>query len=208
MLKNLTVEEFAKETFSDSPAPGGGSIAALNAAMAASLLGMVANLTMGKKRFVEVEEEMKEIAASCATYRDEFVETIDRDANSFNGVMEAFQMPKETEEEKQARSAKIQEGYKAAIAVPLGLATKVVELYDLAQTLAKKGNENAITDVAVAVINIQAAVEGAFLNVDINRNSLKDEAYKQELEQKKHQIKASVEKNHSEIMKIVEEKLS
>lgn len=208
MLKDLTVEQFAKETFSDSPAPGGGSIAALNAAMAASLLGMVANLTIGKQRFADVEEEMKEIAKTCESYREEFVATIDRDANSFNGVMEAFKMPKETEEQKKARSAKIQEGYKEAISVPLGLGTKVVELYDVARILAQKGNENAITDVAVAVINVKAAVEGAFLNVDINLNSLKDESYKKELELKKDQTKKCVEKNHSEIMEMVHEKLS
>lgn len=208
MLKDLTVEDFAKETASDSPAPGGGSIAALNASMAASLLAMVANLSTGKKRFAEIEDEMKDLMARCNEYRDEFIETIDRDANSFNGVMAAFKMPKETEEEKKARSEKIQEGYKEAIAVPLGLGIRVVELYDFARTLAEKGNENAITDVAVALINIKAAVEGAFLNVDINLNSLKDEEYKRELETKKEEVHQIIEKNHGEIMKVVHEKLA
>ncbi|MDO5715606.1 MAG: cyclodeaminase/cyclohydrolase family protein [Tissierellia bacterium] len=208
MLKDLSIENFAKETASDSPAPGGGSIAALNASMAASLLAMVASLTIGKKRFVDVEEEMKDLLIRCNEYRDEFVNTIDRDANSFNGVIDAFKMPKDTEEEKKARSEKIQEGYKEAISVPLGLGIKVVELYDIARILAEKGNENAITDVAVALINIKAAVEGAFLNVDINLNSLKDEGYRKELESKKEQVHQVIENNHADIMKIVHEKLA
>ncbi|MBU5669202.1 cyclodeaminase/cyclohydrolase family protein [Peptoniphilus sp. MSJ-1] len=208
MLKDLNIVEFANETASDSPAPGGGSIAALNAAMAASLLAMVANLTIGKKRYLDVSDRMEELQKELVKYKDDFVEGIDKDANSFNGVMDAMKLPKETEEEKAARSEKIQEGYKNAIEVPLGLGTRVTELYDYARELAEKGNSNAITDVAVAVINIRAAVEGAFLNVIINLNSLKDESYRHELEDKMAEVRKIVDKNEEQIMKIVEEKLA
>jgi len=108
MLKDLNIVEFANETASDSPAPGGGSIAALNAAMAASLLAMVANLTIGKKRYLDVSDRMEELQKELVKYKDDFVEGIDKDANSFNGVMDAMKLPKETEEEKKARSEKIQ----------------------------------------------------------------------------------------------------
>ena len=206
MLKDLNIVEFADETASNSPAPGGGSIAALNASMAASLLAMVAGLTVGKKKYMDVSERMEELQTELNKYKDEFVEGIDRDANSFNGVMDAMKLPKETDEEKELRSEKIQEGYKAAIEVPLGLGTKVTELYDYARELAEKGNSNAITDVAVALLNIKAAVEGAFLNVIINLNSLKNQDYRRELE-KMDSVRKIVDKNHEEIMKIVDEKL-
>ena len=136
------------------------------------------------------------------------VDGIDKDANSFNGVMDAMKLPKETEEEKAARSEKIQEGYRNAIEVPLGLGMKVTELYDYARELAEKGNSNAITDVAVALLNIEAAVHGAFLNVIINLNSLKDQDYRHELEEKMDATRKIVEKNHAEIMKVVDEKLA
>ena len=184
MLKDLNIVEFANETASDSPAPGGGSIAALNASMAASLLAMVAGLTVGKKKYMDVSERMEELQAKLLKYKDEFVDGIDKDASSFNGVMDAMKLPKETEEEKALRSEKIQEGYRNAIEVPLGLGMKVTELYDYARELAEKGNSNAITDVAVALLNIEAAVHGAFLNVIINLNSLKDQDYRHELEEK------------------------
>jgi len=208
MLKDLNIVEFADETASNSPAPGGGSIAALNASMAASLLAMVAGLTVGKKKYMDVSERMEELQTELNKYKDEFVEGIDRDANSFNGVMDAMKLPKETDEEKELRSEKIQEGYKAAIEVPLGLGTKVTELYDYARELAEKGNSNAITDVAVALLNIKAAVEGAFLNVIINLNSLKNQDYRRELEEKMDSVRKIVDKNHEEIMKIVDEKLA
>ena len=208
MLKDLNIVEFANETASDSPAPGGGSIAALNASMAASLLAMVASLTIGKKRYMDVSERMEEIQSELVKYKDEFVEGIDKDANSFNGVMDAMKLPKETEEEKAARSEKIQEGYRNAIEVPLGLGMKVTELYDYARELAENGNSNAITDVAVALLNIEAAVHGAFLNVIINLNSLKDQDYRHELEEKMEATRKIVEKNHAEIMKVVDEKLA
>ncbi len=208
MLKDLNIVEFADETASNSPAPGGGSIAALNASMAASLLAMVAGLTIGKKKYMDVSERMEEIQAELLKYKDEFVDGIDKDANSFNGVMDAMKLPKETEEEKAARSEKIQEGYRNAIEVPLGLGMKVTELYDYARELAENGNSNAITDVAVALLNIEAAVHGAFLNVIINLNSLKDQDYRHELEEKMDATRKIVEKNHAEIMKVVDEKLA
>ncbi len=208
MLKDLSIVEFANETASNSPAPGGGSIAALNAAMAASLLTMVANLTIGKKKYADFSKRAEEIKNECAKYKDLFVEAIDKDASSFNGVMDAMKLPKETEDEKKIRAEKIQEGYKKAIEVPLTLGTKVTELYPYCKELAENGNSNAITDVAVALINIKAASEGAFLNVKINLNSLKDQDYKKELEEKMEKVAKIIKENDQSIMKVVDEKLA
>lgn len=207
MLKNLSVIDFANETASDSPAPGGGSIAALNAAMAASLLSMVASLTMGKEKFKDVEEEMKAIQKETSILKDEFVDAIDEDANSFNGVMEAFKMPKETEEDKKKRSDKIQEGYESAIEVPLGLGKRVTDLYKYATILAEKGNQNAITDVAVAVLNIKSAQEAAFLNVRINLSSVKNHDFKERVIAEMEEAKLKVAENHEKLLEIVDKAL-
>lgn len=177
MLKELSVVDFIAETSSDSPAPGGGSIAAINAAQAAALLGMVANLTVGSKKYVEVHEEMAKYAEELKKYEVEFVEDIDKDANSFNGVMKAFKLPKETEEEKAHRTSVIQEEYKKAANVPLQVGLKTMELIDYAKVLAEKGNSNAITDVGVGIMCLKLAVRGAFYNVKINLGSIKDEEF-------------------------------
>ncbi|RVU55510.1 cyclodeaminase/cyclohydrolase family protein [Anaerosphaera multitolerans] len=204
MLKDLSVKDFVAETASDSPAPGGGSVSALGAAQAAALLGMVANLTVKSKKYEELHEEMAEIAKKCKKYEEDFVEDIDRDANSFNGVMKAFKMPKETDEEKAARSAKIQEEYKNAANVPLSVGLKTIELLDIAEVLAEKGNPNAITDVGVGVLNIKLAVTGAFYNVKINLGSIKDEAYVADLKNQMSEALATVDERADKILKTVE----
>jgi len=204
MLKDLSVKDFVAETASDSPAPGGGSVSALAAAQAAALLGMVANLTVKSKKYEELHEEMAEIAKKCKKYEEDFVEDIDRDANSFNGVMKAFKMPKETDEEKAARSAKIQEEYKNAANVPLSVGLKTLELLDIAEVLAEKGNPNAITDVGVGILNLKLAATGAFYNVKINLGSIKDEAYVADLKKQMKEALATVENRTDSILKTVE----
>ncbi|WBW50199.1 cyclodeaminase/cyclohydrolase family protein [Peptoniphilus equinus] len=179
-LKNLTVAEFVAETSSDSPAPGGGSVSALAAAQAAALLGMVANLTVKSKKYEDVHEEMQKYADELKAIELDFVEDIDRDSNSFNGVMKAFKLPKETDEEKKIRSERIQEEYKNAANVPLQVGLKTMKLLEYAKVLVEKGNQNAITDVGVGLLNLRLAMRGAFYNVKINLGSIKDEAYVEE----------------------------
>lgn len=177
MLKELTVAGFVAETSSDSPAPGGGSVSALAAAQAAALLGMVANLTVKSKKYEVVHEEMQKYAEELKELELDFVEDIDRDSNSFNGVMAAFKLPKETDEEKAVRTKTIQEEYKKAASVPLQVGLKTLKLLDYAGVLIEKGNSNAITDVGVGLLNLKLAVRGAFYNVKINLGSIKDEAF-------------------------------
>lgn len=203
-LKNLTVKEFVAETASNSPAPGGGSVSALAAAQAAALMGMVANLTVASDKYTDVHEEMQKIADELKVLEEDFVEDIDRDSNSFNGVMAAFKMPKETDEEKAARSAKIQEEYKNAANVPLEVGMKTLKLMEYTEALIERGNTNAITDVGVGILNARLAMRGAFYNVKINLGSIKDEEYKEELRNKMKDALDEMDKKAEEVLEKVE----
>lgn len=192
-LRKLTVEGFINETASSSPAPGGGSIAALNAASSAALITMVANLTLGKEKYAAVEGDMKEVAAKAGALKDDFLALIDEDSNAFNKIMAAFKLPKDTDEAKKARSAAIQDATKGAALVPFKVGQKANELFALAEEVITKGNQNAITDGAVAAMNARAAVRGAFLNVKINLGSIKDGLFVEELQKKMAEIENEVD---------------
>lgn len=192
-LRKLTVEGFINETASSSPAPGGGSIAALNAASSAALITMVANLTLGKEKYAAVEGDMKEVAAKAGALKDDFLALIDEDSNAFNKIMAAFKLPKDTDEAKKARSAAIQDATKGAALVPFKVGQKANKLFALAEEVITKGNQNAITDGAVAAMNARAAVRGAFLNVKINLGSIKDGLFVEDLQKKMAEIENEVD---------------
>ena len=177
MLKDLTVTGFIEELASDSPAPGGGSIAALSAAQTAGLFAMVCALTAGNKKYADAKEEMEGYIPELKEYEKFFIDAIDHDANSFNGVIAAFKMPKETDEEKAARKEAIQTEYKNAANVPFSTGMKAMELIKYAEPLILRGNQNAITDVGAGLHCLRSAVVVAFYNVKINLGSIKDEAY-------------------------------
>lgn len=177
MLKDMGLKEFIAQTASNEPVPGGGSIAALSGSIAASLAEMVANLTIGKKKYVEVEEEMKVVQVKLEKLRFEFLEMIDKDANSFDLVMQAFKLAKETDEEKAIRTQKIQEGLKVAALSPLEIARKAFEMMELCEVVVNKGNKNAVTDGMVAAMMARTSVLSAILNVRINLSSIKDEEF-------------------------------
>ncbi|MCK5764110.1 MAG: cyclodeaminase/cyclohydrolase family protein, partial [Clostridiales bacterium] len=141
------------------------------------LAEMVANLTIGKKKYVEVEEEMKIVAAKLEKLRYEFLDMIDEDANSFDLVMQAFKLPKEKDEDKAIRTQKIQEGLKVAALSPLEIARKSFEMMELCETVVDKGNSNAVTDGMVASMMARTSVLSAILNVRINLSSIKDEEF-------------------------------
>lgn len=204
MLKDMTIKEFIYETASDSPAPGGGSIAALSAASAAALIEMVANLTIGKKGYEEVEEEIKELKGVAAEYKEKFINYIDEDSDSFNKIMDAFKMPKNTEEEKKARTKVIQEGFKGAATVPLNVAKDAFELLALAEKVIEKGNQNAVTDGAVAAMSARTAVHSALYNVKINLGSIKDEEFVNTTKKKIEELESNVNKIEEEILNKVE----
>ena len=191
-LKGLSVEAFINETGSSSPAPGGGSIAALNAASAAALVEMVASLTIGKEKYAAVEVDMKAVQAKASELKTKFVNFIDEDSNAFNKIMAAFKLPKGTDEEKAVRSEAIQAATKEAALVPFHVGEMANELFALAEEVIIKGNQNAVTDGAVAAMNARVAVKGAFLNVKINLGSIKDEAFVAELNAKMEAIESEV----------------
>ncbi len=177
MLKDLYLQEFLDKTESSDPVPGGGSIAALSSALASALSAMVANLTIDKKNYEDVSDEMKVIAEKMSTFKQEFVLLIDKDANSFDKVMKAYKLPKETDVEKAERSRLIQEGMAYAASVPLEVAEKTAELFDLIEVLVQKGNKNAQTDALVSAMLARTAILSALYNVKINLGSIKDEAF-------------------------------
>lgn len=200
MLKDLTVRDFIYETSSDSPAPGGGSIAALSAASSAALIEMVANLTIGKKGYEEVSDEMLEIKKTASSYKEKFVNYIDEDSNSFNKIMEAFKMPKNTDEQKAERTKVIQQGFKGAATVPLNVGKDAFKLLELAQTVVLKGNQNAVTDGAVAAMSARTAVHSAFYNVKINLGSIKDEDFVKDAQNQMKEIEDKVDSIEKEIL--------
>ena len=179
-MKNMTVEQFAMQTASNEPVPGGGSISALAGALAAALTEMVAGLTIGKKKYAEVEEEMKKAVAPMHEICEHLLDDIKRDSESFDLYMQALTLPKETEEEKAARTKAMQDGLKAAVAVPLSVAKRAYEVMPYAEVMVTKGNKTAVTDALVATMMARTAVLGALFNVKINLESITDEAFVEE----------------------------
>lgn len=176
-MKNLSIEQFTIETASDAPVPGGGSIAAVSGSLSAALVKMVANLTIGKKKYVEVGEEMKEISHKAEIIRVKMLDDIERDCMAFNLVMDAFKLPKATDEEKAARTAAIQKGLKEAASVPMEIAENAYSIMTLSERVVLAGNSNAVTDGLVSAMMARTAVLSALLNVKINLDSIKDEAF-------------------------------
>lgn len=177
MLTELTVKDFLNKVAGSDPVPGGGSIAALNGAIASALAAMVANLTIGKKNYADCEELMKQIAERAAGLKEEFVADVDRDSEAYDRVFACFKMPKATDEEKAARSAAIQEATKFAAQVPMEVARRAYGLMDTIVQVARKGNQNAVTDACVAMMAARSAVLAALMNVRINLGSLKDKEF-------------------------------
>ncbi|HJD36623.1 MAG TPA: cyclodeaminase/cyclohydrolase family protein [Candidatus Blautia ornithocaccae] len=176
-MKNMTIQEFAMQTASNEPVPGGGSISALAGSLAAALTEMVAGLTIGKKKYADVEEEMKEAVEPMKAVCAQLLDDIKRDSESFDQYMQALTLPKETEEEKAARTEAMQNGLKAAVEVPLSVAKAACGILPYAETMVVKGNKTAVTDALVAAMMARTAVLGAGFNVKINLESIKDQEY-------------------------------
>jgi formiminotetrahydrofolate cyclodeaminase len=168
---------------------------------------MVCNLTVGKEKYVDVQDEIKDALKKSETLRKKLTELIDKDTEAFNDVMKAFKMPKETEDQKKKRSAAIQEGYKTAAMVPFETAKTCAEILDVAKIIAEKGNVNSITDAAVSAIMAKAGVKGAILNVEINLGSIKDEAFVKKMSADLTQLQENTVKKTDEILGIVNNKM-
>jgi formiminotetrahydrofolate cyclodeaminase len=174
MLVKKTVASFLDELASSSPAPGGGSVAALAGAVGSALTSMVCNLTIGKKRYAEVEQDMKRVLIQAEDLRVKFTMLIEKDTEAFKKVMEAFSLPKDTEPQIALRRVATQEATKEATLVPLEVMKHCIDAMALAQEVAANGNPNSVSDAGVSALMLNAACEGAALNVKINLNSLAD----------------------------------
>ncbi|NPV70854.1 MAG: glutamate formimidoyltransferase [Firmicutes bacterium] len=179
-LTDMSVKRFVQELASNSPAPGGGSVAALSAAMSAGLLSMVLGLTLGREKFADVEGELYPLKEKTRALHTRLLELANIDTDTFNEVMATLKLPRETEEQKQERSARIQAAYKKAVGVPLEVAEKCVGLLEMCPVIAEKGNPSALSDAGVAANMAYAGLEGAAMNVRINLGSIKDEEFVRE----------------------------
>ena len=176
-LTDMTLTAFSDLLASDAPAPGGGSAAALGGALGTALTGMVASLTVGKKKYAEHEELMQEIIAGAEEVRRQFVDVIDRDTEAFNGVSAVFTMPKDTDGQKAARKQAMQQALQACTLTPFEMMCCALSALELTGRALGKSNTNAASDLGVAALNLKAAVQGAWLNILINISGIEDQEF-------------------------------
>jgi glutamate formiminotransferase/formiminotetrahydrofolate cyclodeaminase len=207
-LIGMTVEGFANETASESPAPGGGSIAATMGALGISLATMVANLSSHKPGWDERWEEFSLWAEKGQALKDELLMLVDEDTRAFNLIMDAFGFPKGTDAEKAARTAAIQDATRFAIEVPFRVMQRSFDCMEIIKAMAETGNPNSVTDAGVGALAARSAVMGAFLNVKINASGLHDKAYVEKVLAEGNRLQESAMAMESEILSIVNSKIS
>ncbi len=207
MLIDKKISNFLDELASNSPTPGGGSVAALAGALGVALISMVGNLTVSKKKYEDVEEDIKKIISSSEKLRYELSQLMEEDVKVFNNFMATYKMPKETEDEKKIRAEMIQESLIKAAKVPLRVAYKCLDILILSQEAAEKGNVNVVSDAGVAALMAEAALESAILNVKINLKMIKDEKTKKELSFSIQELLLKEKGQKEKVLEIVEEKL-
>ena len=201
----MTVKGLLDVTAGKEPVPGGGSISALCGSIAAALTEMVAGLTIGKKKYAEVEEQMKQLVERVQKIRQQLLLDVDRDSEAYNVVFAAFQMPKETDEEKAARSAQIQEATKIAANVPMEVARRVYSLLSDIEEVVSNGNQNAVTDGCVAMMSARNAIIGALFNVRINLTSIKDEQYVADMTAEADRLEREVIEREAKVIEYTKE---
>ena len=203
MLANLKITEYLEKAAAGTAVPGGGSVAALNASLAAGLTEMVANLTIGKKGYETVEEEMNDIAAKATELRNKLTAAIDRDAEAYSEVMDAFKFPRATDQEKEVRKLEIQKAFKHAALVPMEVANLAVKVIDLAGRAVDGGNKNAVTDGVVAAMNARTAALAALYNVKINLGSIEDDEFVKKLTREVNDLEQQARDKEKEILSYV-----
>jgi len=206
-LLKMNLRQFCNETLRDSPAPGGGSVAALMGALGVSLGGMVANLSAGKRGWDDKLHYFSNWAVKAQQLKDELLLLVDEDTAAFKKVMDAFALPKDSAEEKTARSAAIQAANKHAAEIPLRVMQTAFKSYEILTEMANKGNPASISDVGVGLLAVRACIGGAAMNVRINLAALKDEKCKSTLLKKLQQMGAESDSRFKEINHVVEKKL-
>jgi len=206
-LIDMNLVAFANETASESPAPGGGSISAYVGALGASLATMVANLSSHKKGWDDQWEYFSNYAQKGQTIKDELLKLVDEDTHAFNKIMDAFGLPKSSEEEKQARTQAIQDATLYSTQVPLKTMQVCFSGYEIAQAMVEKGNPNSVTDAGVGALCIRTAIYGAYLNVKINASGLKDKSTAEKLVAEATAILQQSNALEQEILKATEAKM-
>jgi glutamate formiminotransferase / formiminotetrahydrofolate cyclodeaminase len=206
-LINMQLNNFADETASESPAPGGGSIAAYVAALGASLATMVANLSSHKKGWDDRWQEFSNWAEKGQQYKNELLQLVDADTAAFNKIMEAFALPKSTAEEKTQRTEVIQQATKYAIEIPFKVMQTAAASMELVKAMAAIGNPNSVSDAGVGALCIRSAVMGAFMNVRINASGYNDKDYVNDIVAKGKTIENDIIAQEAEVLQIVNEKI-
>ncbi len=206
-LINLNLKQFANETASESPAPGGGSIAAYVGALGISLATMVANLSSHKKGWDERWKEFSDYAEKGQQFKDQLIKLVDEDTRAFNRIMDAFGLPKSNETEKTERQSAIQSATKNAIEVPLKVMQLSYQSMDLIKSMAEIGNPNSVSDAGVGALCARAAVYGAYLNVKINAASYTDKIYVENVLLQANNLLTKANKLEADILNTVEQKI-
>jgi glutamate formiminotransferase/formiminotetrahydrofolate cyclodeaminase len=206
-LINMQLNDFADETASESPAPGGGSIAAYVGALGASLATMVANLSSHKKGWDERWQEFSNWAEKGQTIKNELLKLVDADTAAFNKIMEAMALPKTTDEEKTKRTNAIQAATKIAIEIPFKVMQTAAAAMEIAKAMAQTGNPNSVSDAGVGALCIRSGVMGAFMNVRINASGYNDKTFVTDIIAKGKAIEAGIIAEETEVLKIVNEKI-
>src|SRR5437762_10490566 len=206
-LTKMNVRDFCNETLSDSPAPGGGSVAALMGALGASLGGMVANLSAGKRGWDDKLEYFSDWAVKAQQLKDELLALADEDTAAFNKVMDAFVLPHNSAEEKEEHPAAVGAATKHAAEIPLKVMETAAKSYELLSEMADNGNPASVSDVGVGALATRASIEGAAMNVRINLGQLKDEKFKIHLQERVDKVSMDSEAQFKRIVQVVESKL-
>ncbi|MBA3705940.1 MAG: cyclodeaminase/cyclohydrolase family protein, partial [Bacteroidetes bacterium] len=206
-LISMTLSDFADETASESPAPGGGSISAYIGVLGISLGTMVANLSSHKPGWDDRWKVFSDWAKKGQEYKNELLKLVDEDTNAFNKIMIAFSLPKGSDEEKKIRTATIQEATKHATEVPFKVMQLAYGSMEVIKAMAETGNPNSVSDAGVGALCARSAVMGAFLNVKINAASLTDKAFAEQLISKGNVLENNAQQLEKEILSIVNAKI-
>ena len=205
--KSLTINDFITVLSSKEPVPGGGGASALIGSIGIALGNMVGSLTVGKKKYADVEEDIKKLMVSADALAGKLMELMDKDAESFAPLAKAYSLPKNTEEEIAERKKVMEEALKTASLAPLEIMETVCEAIDVVEEFAAKGSKLAISDAGVAAIALRSALFGASLNVFINTGSMEDRAFAEELNQKAENMMAEYGEKAEKIFNSVKERL-
>ncbi len=207
MFTQETVASFLDQLASSEPVPGGGSAAALGAALSAALLSMVCNLTIGKKAYKEHDATMREALERAQDLRQSATALMQHDTEAYTEVMQAYRLPKGTSEEQGRRQQAIEEALHQATTIPLRIAACCSDLITLSETVARHGNRWAVSDAGVAVLLAEASLHSALLNVDINLASIRDARFAQEARRQVEELLKDLDERKAQVLSMVSERM-